>query len=83
MQSSTQNVLLFLCPYLPIGKYGQKATAKYPYPAKTLIKQRFFSLQKKSKKCQTNGYALADKHCHTSEFCPVNIKQQCYEHYNS
>jgi hypothetical protein len=44
MQSSTFCVLLFLCPYLPIGKYWQKAIAKCPNPAKTLIKQGFFSL---------------------------------------
>jgi hypothetical protein len=50
IKSSTQNVLLFFCPYLPIGKYGHKALIKYPKHAKTIINQGFFSLQKFSKK---------------------------------
>lgn len=39
MRSSTQNVLLFICPYLPIGKWWQNIDTKYPQYPKTLIKQ--------------------------------------------
>jgi hypothetical protein len=71
-ESSTQNVLLFL----PISANWQmlaKLLQNIKIP-KTLIKQGFSSLQKFSKNRQTNWQALADKHCHTSEFCIVNIK---------
>lgn len=50
MQSSTQNVLLFLCPYLPIGKNCQNAITKYPKCSKTLIKQGFSLIVKIFKK---------------------------------
>ena len=47
--------------------------SKYP---KTLIKQGFYQLVKYSKNRQTNWQALADKHCHLSQFCIMNFK--CY-----
>ncbi len=50
MRSSTQNVLLFICPYLPIGKWWQNIDTKFPKCSKTLIKQGFFLIVKIFKK---------------------------------
>ncbi|MBL85211.1 MAG: hypothetical protein CMO82_00940 [Winogradskyella sp.] len=58
-------------------------TEKWENLPKLLFNKGLRQIVKFSKKRFFNWQALADKHCHSSEFCPVNIKQQCYEHYNS
>jgi hypothetical protein len=75
-ESSTQNVLLFFAHICQLA--NRQNYYKITQTLKPLLNKGFPHC-KNFQKVPNQWVTLADKHCHTSEFCTVNIKQQCNE----
>ncbi|AWM13351.1 hypothetical protein DI487_05420 [Flavobacterium sediminis] len=68
---------------MAIGERAYFLIPKSENLPKRLFNKAFRQIVKFSKNRFFNWQALADKHCHNSEFCPVNIKRQRNEYNNS